>query len=84
MFISSAQVVTHQHSGDPAITSSINNGTSEPVVTHQHSGDPAIRGFTSADAMQRVVTHQHSGDPAILTAHDIIEFKLSRNSPTFW
>ena len=34
-------VVTHQHSGDPAMSLRV-GGTSRFVVTHQHSGDPAI------------------------------------------
>ena len=35
-------VVTHQHSGDPAITWGNKTEQQVVVVTHQHSGDPAI------------------------------------------
>ena len=35
-------VVTHQHSGDPAMLAKIDSELSQTVVTHQHSGDPAI------------------------------------------
>ena len=35
-------VVTHQHSGDPAITGTEAGKLEDQVVTHQHSGDPAI------------------------------------------
>ena len=37
------KVVTHQHSGDPAIENLRLKVKEEVVVTHQHSGDPAIR-----------------------------------------
>ena len=36
------KVVTHQHSGDPAIVYVSTAKNIPLVVTHQHSGDPAI------------------------------------------
>ena len=39
---SSWDVVTHQHSGDPAILFLVSALTAQAVVTHQHSGDPAM------------------------------------------
>ena len=35
-------VVTHQHSGDPAMVRLVRGIGRLCVVTHQHSGDPAI------------------------------------------
>ena len=35
-------VVTHQHSGDPAILKKFLSTQFASVVTHQHSGDPAM------------------------------------------
>ena len=66
-------VVTHQHSGDPAIVYSpvLNDFY---VVTHQHSGDPAMLAKIDSELSQTVVTHQHSGDPAMASPE---ESKLS-------
>ena len=57
-------VVTHQHSGDPAIHEGTSVKLAACVVTHQHSGDPAIK-RQKIKGHFFVVTHQHSGDPAI-------------------
>ena len=40
--LSDKNVVTHQHSGDPAIFKPFPVTENKDVVTHQHSGDPAI------------------------------------------
>ena len=58
-------VVTHQHSGAPAIHTFDVNADAQYVVTHQHSGDLAINVVSESLKAGLVVTHQHSGDPAI-------------------
>ena len=75
-------VVTHQHSGDPAIHYPFII-KQNVVVTHQHSGDPAMLAKIDSELSQTVVTHQHSGDPAIIMKNSDLVM-IGRNSPTFW
>ena len=75
-------VVTHQHSGDPAIHTFDVNADAQYVVTHQHSGDPAIVVFSVffADIGRNSPTFWC---PCNLKDM-VVNYALGRNSPTFW